>query len=276
MSDHPFVSPYETLICDTPRPAVGRITINRPQVMNAYSFAMTQDLQTAVAAFRDDDALRALVVTGSGTRAFCTGGDVSGSDVEHGRKVRGQPMGQGREMREGMQAVILALRGLDKPSVAMVCGYAVAGGLALALACDFRFVGESARLGDTSGKFGLLADEGGAWLFPRAMGLDKALRMTLLSEIYDARKAERLGLVTEVVEDDALEDATLAFAEALAGRAPLAVRLTKMMMARSAGLSLEESVTDAQMAVMIANPSEDVREGMAAFREKRVPKFQGR
>jgi 2-(1,2-epoxy-1,2-dihydrophenyl)acetyl-CoA isomerase len=276
MSGIPFVSPYETLICDTPRPAVARITINRPQVMNAYSFAMTQELQAAIAAFRDDDSLRALVVTGAGTRAFCTGGDVSGSDPEHGQKVRSQPMGQGREMREGMQAVVLALRNLDKPSVAMVRGYAVAGGLALALACDFRFAGESARLGDTSGKFGLLADEGGAWLFPRAMGFDRALRMTLLSEIYNARRAEQLGLVTEVVEDDALEGATLAFAEALAARAPLAVRLTKMMMARSAGLSLEESVADAQMAVMIANPSEDVREGMKAFREKRAPKFEGR
>jgi enoyl-CoA hydratase/carnithine racemase len=185
-------------------------------------------------------------------------------------------MGRGREMRDGMQAVVVAMRTLDKPSVAMIRGYAVAGGLALAMACDFRFAGASARLGDTSGKVGLLPDEGGAWLFPRAMGLDRALRMTLLSEIYDAHKAERLGLVTEVVDDDELEEATLAFAEALAARAPLAVRLTKMMMARSAGLSLEESIADAQMAVMIANPSEDVREGLAAFREKRAPKFEGR
>lgn len=276
MSDRPFASPCQTIVCDVPRPAVGRITLNRPDKLNAYSFAMTQELQGAIAAYRDDDDLRVLVLTGAGTRAFCTGGDISGADAEHGRKVAAQPMGRGREMREGMQAVVLALRGLDKPSMAMIRGYAVAGGLALAMACDFRFAATSARLGDTSGKVGLLADEGGAWLFPRAMGLDKALRMTLLSEIYDAPRAEQLGLVTEVVEDDALEEATLAFAEALAGRAPLAVRLTKMMMARSAGLSLEESVADAQMAVMIANPSEDVREGLQAFREKRAPKFVGR
>jgi 2-(1,2-epoxy-1,2-dihydrophenyl)acetyl-CoA isomerase len=276
MSTTLFASPYQTLVCDVPRPAVGRIMLNRPEKMNAYTFSMTRDLQSAIAAYRDDDDLRVLVVTGAGTRAFCTGGDISGSDAEHGRKVAAQPMGRGREMREGMQAVVLALRTLDKPSVAMIRGYAVAGGLALAMACDFRFAGRSARLGDTSGKVGLLADEGGAWLFPRAMGLDKALRMTLLSEIYDATRAEALGLVTEVVEDDALEDASLAFAEALAGRAPLAVRLTKMMMARSAGLSLEESVADAQMAVMIANPSADVREGLKAFFEKRAPKFEGR
>jgi enoyl-CoA hydratase/carnithine racemase len=275
MPDTPFVSPCQTLVCDVPRPAVARITLNRPEKMNAYTFAMTQELQSAVAAYRDDDDLRALVITGAGTRAFCTGGDISGADAEHGRKVAAQPMGRGREMREGMQAVVLALRNLDKPSVAMIRGYAVAGGLALAMGCDFRFAGASARLGDTSGKVGLLPDEGGAWLFPRFMGFDKALRMTLLSEVYDAPRAAELGLVTELVSDESLEDATLAFAEALAGRAPLAVRLTKMMMARSAGLSLEESVADAQMAVMIANPSADVREGLTAFFEKRAPKFKG-
>jgi enoyl-CoA hydratase/carnithine racemase len=276
MSDRPFATSYKTLLCDIPRPGVGRITLNRPEVMNAYDVTMDRELQTAVGAYRDDDDLRVLVVTGAGTRAFCTGGDISGGNPEHARKVAAQPMGRGREMRDGMQAVVVALRTLDKPSVAMIRGYAVAGGLALAMACDFRFAGASARLGDTSGKVGLLPDEGGAWLFPRAMGLDKALRMTLLSEIYDAPKAAQLGLVTEVVDDDALEEATLGFAEALATRAPLAVRLTKMMMARSAGLSLEESIADAQMAVMIANPSHDVREGLNAFREKRAPKFEGR
>ena len=267
---------HQTLICDTPRPGVGRITLNRPPVMNAYSFTMTQELLAAIAAYRDDDDLRALIITGSGTRAFCTGGDISSADPDHSRKVRTQPMGHGREMREGMQAVTVALRVLDKPSIAMIRGYAVAGGLALATACDFRYAAASARLGDTSGKVGLLPDEGGAWLFPRAMGLDRALRMTLLSEIYDAPKAAEYGLVTEVVADEALEETTLAFAEALASRAPLAVRLTKMMMSRAAGLSLEESIADAQMAVMIANPSEDVREGLKAFFEKRPPKFAGR
>ena len=267
---------FETIVYDTPRPGVARITLNRPQAMNAYSFSMTQELQAAIAAFRADDAQRALLITGAGERAFCTGGDIAGDDPEHSRTVRGQPMGFGREMRDGMQAVVLALRRLDKPSVAMVRGYAVAGGLALALACDLRIAGASARLGDTSNKVGLLPDEGGAWLFPHAMGLDRALKMTLLHEIYDAATAERLGLVTEVVADDALEARALALCEALAAKAPLAVRLTKMMMAKAMETSLEASLTDAQMAVMVTNPSADVREGIAAFREKRPPKFEGR
>ena len=271
-----FEAQFETILSDVPRPGVARITLNRPAQMNAYSFRMTQELQAAIAGFRDDDALKVLLLTGAGERAFCTGGDISGSDPEHSAMVRSQPMGSGREMRDGMQAVVVALRKLDKPSVAMVRGYAVAGGLALALACDMRLAAASAKLGDTANKVGLLPDEGGAWLFPRAMGLDRALKMTLLSEIYDAPTAERLGLVTEVVDDELLEGRTLQLCEALAAKAPLAVRLSKMMMTKAMETTLESSIVDAQMAVMISNPSADVREGIAAFREKRAPKFEGR
>jgi 2-(1,2-epoxy-1,2-dihydrophenyl)acetyl-CoA isomerase len=273
-----FVADYRTLICDEVRPSVARITLNRPGVMNAYSDRMCEELLAAIAAFRDDDSLRALVLTGAGERAFCTGGDLSGGDRDSEARppVASAPMGHGRQMREGMQAVVLALRRLDKPSTAMIRGYAVAGGLALAMGCDFRFAAASAKLGDTSGKAGLLPDEGGAWLFPRAMGLDRALKMTLLHEIYDASEAERLGLVTEVVADTDLETRTLAFCEALAAKAPLAVRLVKMMMEKAMDVGLEASMADAQMAVMITNPSHDAREGIAAFREKRAPRFEGR
>ena len=274
-----FVTDYETIVCDLPHPHVGRITLNREQVMNAYSWRMTQELQTAIAAYRDDDELRALIVTGGGQRAFCTGGDVSGTggDPDHGRMMRTAPMGHGREMRDGMQAVLALLRQIDKPSVAMVRGFAVAGGLALALACDFRFADLTARMGDTSGRFGLLPDEGGAWLFPHVMGYDKALRMTLLHEIYDAPRAYELGLITQLVEEsDNLESLTLKFCEALAAKAPLAVRTAKMMMRRALSSTFESSLEDAQLSVMITNPSQDVREGGAAFREKRQPKFEGR
>jgi 2-(1,2-epoxy-1,2-dihydrophenyl)acetyl-CoA isomerase len=272
-----FDAAYETLLCDEPRPHVARIVLNREKQMNAYNWRMTQELQAAIGRYRDDDDLRALILTGAGERAFCTGGDVSGADPEHGRKVRDAPMGHGREMRDGMQAVLALLRQVDKPSVAMVRGFAVAGGLALALACDFRFVGPTARMGDTSGRFGLLPDEGGAWLFPNVMGYDRALRMTLLHEIYDARRAHELGLVTELVDlDDNLEPLTLKFCEALAAQAPLAVRTAKMMMRRALQSTFEHSLEDAQLAVMVTNPSQDVREGGAAFREKRAPKFTGR
>jgi 2-(1,2-epoxy-1,2-dihydrophenyl)acetyl-CoA isomerase len=271
-----FNASYETILCDTPRPGVARIVLNREKQMNAYNWRMTQELQAAIGAYRDDDELQALVLAGAGPRAFCTGGDVSGagSESEHRRRVNTQPMGHGREMRDGMQAVLALLRRIDKPSVALITGYAVAGGLALALACDFRVAGPAAKLGDTSARFGLLPDEGGAWLFPRFMGYDRALKMTLLHEIYDAPTALGLGLVTEVSED--AEARTFELCEALAGKAPLAVRMAKTMMQRAQEGSFESSLVDAQLAVMITNPSEDVREGGAAFREKRTPKFTGR
>ena len=108
------------------------------------------------------------------------------------------------------------------------------------------------------------------------MGLDRALKMTLLGEVYDAETAQRLGLVTETVADAELQARTLALASALAARAPLAVRLAKSMMRRSLDLTLEQSQGDAALSVMISNPSQDVREGVTAFREKREPKFEGR
>src|SRR5437660_6544434 len=256
---------FETLICDEPRSRVARITLNRPQAMNAYTFAMCRELQKAIAAFRDDDEFLALILTGAGERAFCTGGDIGGSDQTHREEVAAAPMGRGREMRDGMQAVVLALTALDKPSVAMIRGYAVAGGLALALACDFRFAAQSARLGDTSNKVGLLPDEGGAWLFPRAMGLDRALKMTLQHEIYDAETAMHLGLVTQVVADAELEARTFAFCEALAAKAPLAVRLTKKRRRRAHQVPLAQPRIAARRGRATATPRVDPRPGPPGF-----------
>ena len=228
---------FKTIICDIPLDGVARITLSRPKQMNAYTWAMTQELQQAIAAFRDDDALLVLWVRGDGERAFCAGGDIGGHEPEHRARVHASPMGSGREMRDGMQQVLFSLRTMDKPTVAMIQGYAVAGGLALALACDFRLGGPGAKLGDTSNRFGLLPDEGGAWLFPQFLGYDRALKMILFHEIYDAETAYRLGLLTEIVGDD-LEGRTLAFCETLAAKAPLAVRMTKMMVFAGDGVYL--------------------------------------
>ena len=259
---------------DNPAPGVLRVTLSREKQLNAYSMRMCRELLHALQAFDRDDAARVLVITGAG-RGFCAGGDVSGADPEHDEYMRLQ-LSHAREMRDGMQRVILTLTRLDKPTIAMINGPAVAGGLALALACDLRIAAASARLGDTSGRFGLLPDEGGAWLFPRAMGLDRALKMSLLGEVYSAETAQRLGLVTETVPDAELEATTITLASALASRAPLAVRLAKAMMRRGLDLTLEQSQGDAALSVMISNPTRDVREGVRAFFEKRPPKFEGR
>lgn len=265
---------YRDILFDRPEPHIARITLNRPAQMNAYTGAMCDDLVAALAEYIEDDALRCLIVTGAG-RGFCSGGDVSGGDPDR-PDYRTKQLGYGHEMRVGMHRVIAAFHRSDKPIVAMINGAAVAGGLTLALACDFRIAADTAKLGDTSGRFGLLPDEGGAWFFPRVMGLDRALKMTLLHEVYPAAEALKLGLVTEVVPAAELEAHTLRFARAVAAKAPLAVRLAKSMMRHGLDSSLDHSLNDAAFAVMIANPSEDVREGVRAFFEKREPVFKGR
>jgi enoyl-CoA hydratase/carnithine racemase len=265
---------YRDILFDTPEAHIARIALNRPGHMNAYTGAMCNELADALARYVDDDAYRCLILTGAG-RGFCAGGDVSGDDPDR-PDYRKKQMGFAQEMRIGMQRVVAALHRSDKPVIAMINGPAVAGGLTLALACDFRIAADTAKLGDTSGRFGLLPDEGGAWFFPRMMGLDRALKMTLLHETYPAAEALRLGLVTEVVPSADLQARTFEFARAIAARAPLAVRLAKSMMRHGLDSALDHSLNDAAFAVMIANPSEDVREGVKAFFEKRTPEFKGR
>ncbi len=258
---------------ETMQPRIARLTLNRPRRMNAYTNSMCEEIVTALTGYTRDDELRCLILTGAG-RGFCAGGDVTGGDPD-GPHYRDKQMGYGQEMREGMHRVILALHHMDKPVIAAINGPAVAGGLALALACDVRLAADTARLGDTSGKFGLLPDEGGAWFFPRVMGLDRALKMTLLGEVYAADEALKLGLVTEVVPTAELESRALAFAMAIAAKAPLAVRLAKNMMRKGLDSSLQNSLDDAALSVMIANPSQDAREGVSAFFAKREPTFKG-
>jgi len=265
---------YRDILYTDIESGIAEITLNRPDRLNAYTGRMCKDIVTALGDYGARDDLRCLIVTGAG-RGFCAGGDVSGDDPDRPDYTTKQ-LGYAHEMREGMHEVITKLHRMDKAVIAMVNGPAVAGGLTLALACDFRIAADTAKLGDTSGRFGLLPDEGGAWLFPRAMGLDRALKMTLLHELYPADEALRLGLVTEVVRADALRARTLEFARAISSQAPLAVRLTKAMMRHGLDSSLEHSLNDAAFAVMIANPTEDVREGVRAFFEKRMPTFKGR
>ena len=265
---------YRDILFETPEPRIAQITLNRPGHMNAYTGAMCDDLVAALAHYVEDDELRCLVITGAG-RGFCSGGDISGEDPDR-PDYKNKQLGYGHEMRVGMHRVIAALHRIDKPAIAMINGPAVAGGLTLALACDFRIAADTAKLGDTSGKFALLPDEGGAWFFPRMMGLDRALRMTMLHEVYLAPEALKLGLVTEVVPAADLKTRTFDFALAIAKKAPLAVRLAKSMMRHGLNATLDHSLNDAAFAVMIANPSEDVREGVAAFFAKREPDFKGR
>jgi enoyl-CoA hydratase/carnithine racemase len=248
--------------------------MNRPAKRNAYSETMVHEMLKAFEDARDDDGIRAVILTGAG-KGFCAGGDIS-RDFQYPARYRGHRLESMLEMRENMHALIRFLDRFDKPVIAAVNGAAVAGGLTLALACDFRVAAEGAKLGDTSLRFGLLPDEGGAYYFPRAMGLDRALKMSLLSEVYTAREALALGLVTEVVADDELMPRARAFAAQLAEGPPIAMRLAKRMMRKQRSMQLDHALEDAALATLATNYTDDVKEGTAAFHEKRKPNFKGR
>jgi enoyl-CoA hydratase/carnithine racemase len=253
---------------------VATITLNRPTKLNAYSEVMVHEIIAALCDARDDDEVRAVIITGAG-RGFCSGGDIS-RDFQYPARYRGHRMEALLEMRENMHQLVTLLRRFDKPVIAAINGAAVAGGLTLALSCDFRIAGESAKLGDTSHKFALIPDEGGAYLFPKFMGLEKALKMSLFSEVYPAHKAKELGLVTEVVPDSELMPTARGWAEALADGPPIAIRMTKRMMYKQQTMDLENALEDAALAIMVTNYCEDVKEGTTAFHEKRKPTFKGR
>ncbi len=264
---------YEHILYNVEGP-IATITLNRPEKLNAYSEAMVQSMLKAVDDARNGNDVRVLVVTGAG-RGFCSGGDIS-PDFQYPARFRGQRMESLLEMRENFHQLVYSLRRFDKPSIAAVNGPAVAGGLTLALCCDFRIASDRARLGDTSLRFALIPDEGGAYLFPMYMGLEHALKMSLLSEVYDAQEALRLGLVTEVVPHDQLMVRTRELAARLAAGPPLALRVTKRMMYKQMTMDLENALEDAALGTIITNYSEDAREGVQAFHEKRPPRFQGK
>ena len=253
---------------------IATITMNRPAKRNAYSETMVHEIVGALADARDDDAIRVVILTGAG-KGFCAGGDIS-RDFQYPARYRGHRLESMLEMRENMHVLIRFLDRFDKPVIAAVNGAAVAGGLTLALACDFRIAAESAKLGDTSLKFGLIPDEGGAYLFPRFMGIDRAMKMSLLSEVYSAGEALGLGLVTEVVADEQLMARARELATRLAEGPPIAIRVTKRMMHKQRSMQLDNALEDAAMATLVTNYTDDVKEGTAAFHDKRKPQFKGK
>jgi len=252
---------------------VATVTLNRPEKLNAYSEIMVHEILDALGDARDDDEIRAVILTGAG-RGFCSGGDIS-RDFQYPARYRGHRLESLLEMRENMHQLVAFLQRFDKPVIAAVNGPAVAGGLTLALSCDFRIAAESARLGDTSLKFGLIPDEGGAQLFPKFMGIERALKMSLFSEVYKAQEARDLGLVTEVVPDAELMPAARRWAERLAEGPPIAIRITKRMMYKQQSMGLDHALEDAALSTIAVNYTDDVKEGIAAFHAKRKPDFKG-
>ncbi|MCP9963770.1 enoyl-CoA hydratase/isomerase family protein [Streptomyces somaliensis] len=248
--------------------------MNRPAVRNAYRSRTAVEIADAVADFHADDAQRVLVITGSGG-SFCSGGDLtSGYEVEHAHAVQ---FGHAKVLQEGMHRVMRRLELCDKPVIAMISGAAVAGGLSLAMACDVRIADRTARLGDTSGRVGLLLpDEGGAWFFSRAMGPDRALRDAVGRGSVRRRAGQGAGAAHGGRGRGRTRERRAGPGQAVRGDRPLTTKVVKRLVRHAERQTLDQALQEAEFAVELINERDDVREGVSAFVEKRSPRFRGR
>lgn len=258
--------PYETLLVSV-REHVATLTVNRPDKRNALNRSVRREIIDALDGFRDDDAVRVIVITGAGDKAFIAGADVA-EFAQRG------PIQQ----RAAMEPPSLFERvgTYPKPVIASINGYCLGGGCELALACDLRIAARSARLGQPEIKLGLLPGGGGTQRLPRLVGFGTAMRLILTGDMIGAEEAERLGLVDFVVDDDALAVRTGELASSIAAHSPVALRLAKEGVRASMELPLTAGLRFERELFVTAFSSEDKVEGVAAFLEKRAAEWKGR
>ncbi len=266
----------EPILVDRPRAALVRITLNRPHTLNAMTTELVQALHATLEDVATDRDCRVVVLTGAG-RGFCAGLDLRG----YGEAPRSEGLGRpqaGLAVQRHIAQLIPHLRSLPQPVIAAVNGPAAGGGFALVLGSDIRIAAASARFNAAFIRIGLSAcDIGTSWLLPRLVGAARAHELMLTGRLFDAPEAERIGLVHEVVPDDALMDAVDAKADEIMLNTPFGVALTKEVMWSALEIPGQQAAIDLENRQQImASFSEDSQEALAAFLEKRLPVYRNR
>jgi 2-(1,2-epoxy-1,2-dihydrophenyl)acetyl-CoA isomerase len=249
---------------------VTTIRLNRPDRMNALDLTLIRELTGVLRALGSDDGVRAVMLTGAG-KAFSAGGDFAA--IEALRQA--PPVDSRRMLLEGLD-VIRALWRLERPTLALVNGAAVGGGLSLALACDLVVAADSATLSFPFVRLGIVPDLAALWVVPRLVGIRRAKDLLMTGRTFTAREAADVGLITRAVPADALEGEGRALAAELAAGATRAVGATKALLQRGLELDLESFLDLEAHAQSLLWHTADHREGVAAFRERRPPRFTGR
>ncbi|MBI3458513.1 MAG: enoyl-CoA hydratase [Candidatus Rokubacteria bacterium] len=248
---------------------IATVTLNRPEARNALNLTMREELEGALRQLEGDPGVRVLVVRGAGEH-FCAGGDVKLMQASR------MTAAEGRSRVEAMSRAVLALARFPTPTIAMVDGFAVGAGCNLALACDVIVASDRARFGEVFARIGLIPDGGGIYLLPRRVGLAKAKELCFTADILEAAEAGRIGLVNRVVLAAELHTQTFTLARRIAEGSPRAHAMAKWLLNRSWALDLETSLAWEGLVQGMMIRSEDHREGLAAFFEKRTPRFRGR
>lgn len=262
---------YNTLIV-TKEAGVATLTLNRPDKLNAWDEEMMEEGAQAIEEIRSDLDIRVLVLTGAG-RGFCAGADVTSlARVTERRSVRDE-----LSNRQGIVAVAYQLRQMDRPVIAAINGVAAGGGFGLALACDIRIASDQAKFSQIFVKRGLVPDTGSTYFLPRIVGTEKACELMFRGNVIDAYEAQRLGIVSRVVPHEELMNEVMALAKELASGAPIALGLTKRALYKGASEIDLASQMDFELYLnSLLFGTEDFKEGVMSFLEKREPRFLGR
>jgi enoyl-CoA hydratase len=249
------------------RDGIATITINRPKVNVLNEEAVLEILSRLDEAERDED-VKVIVITGAGEKAFCAGLDLTTvKDVNVVKAV---------EVTKRGQKLTLAIEELGKPVIAAINGYALGGGLELAMACDIRVASENARLGQTEVNVGLIPGWGGTQRLPRLVGKGIAKELVFTGKMIDAKTAERIGLINMVVPPEKLKSAVEELASAIMSKPPIAIKLAKELINNSIETDQRTGLIHEAEAFGILTSTEDFREGVSAFLEKRKPEYKGR
>jgi enoyl-CoA hydratase/carnithine racemase len=263
---------YECLLYDV-KDRIATLTLNRPERLNALGGTLRDDLLDAVQKAGADDNVRVIVITGAG-RGFCSGGDVKAMSE------REKSGGAGSEIREKFlpirDRIVLALRECPKPIIAAVNGAAAGAGMSMAMACDIRLAAHTAKFSQAFVKRGLHPDWGGSWFLPRIVGTAKACELIFTGDAIDARTALDIGFLNAVVAPEALMEETYKLAKKIADGPPIAIQLAKRAIYHNEDVDLKAGLEFESFAQNITKETEDYREGVKAFVEKRAPRFSGR
>lgn len=243
----------------------GLLTLNRPEALNALSFSILREIADAIDAAAGMKDIRALFLTGAGSKAFCAGADI--------KELRNRSLLDQKRGAELGQAAFAKLDRLPVPSIALINGYAFGGGLELALAATFRLASANAAFGLPEVKLGLIPGYGGTQRLPRVIGEPRALEMILTGRTVKAAEAAQIGLVHQLVEDSDLLEAGIAFARCFSCYSLPALEFARRAVQRAGDLPLHEGLQLEAELSTLAYRTADAEEGMAAFEEKRKPEF---